>query len=76
MALDFKSIEVDKVEAINNYASFSPTATVPCLAIDDRVISDSGVILEFLEENSPDPSLLSDNAAINASNKIYGEISR
>tara|TARA_B100000965_G_scaffold139086_1_gene115761 strand:- start:497 stop:1141 length:645 start_codon:yes stop_codon:yes gene_type:complete len=74
VALDFKSIEVDKVEAINNYASFSPTATVPSLAIDDRVISDSGVILEFLEENSPHPSLLSDNAAINAQIRFMAKL--
>ncbi len=61
VALDFKSIEIDKVEAINNYGSFSPTATVPCLSIDDKMISDSGAILEFFEEYLPDPSLLSNN---------------
>ena len=74
VALDYKSIDIDKVEAINNYASFSPTATVPCLAIDGRMISDSGVILEFLEENSPNPSLLSDNATTNAQIRFMAKL--
>ena len=74
VALDYKSIDIDKVEAINNYASFSSTATVPCLAIDGRMISDSGVILEFLEENSPNPSLLSDNATTNAQIRFMAKL--
>lgn len=57
LALDFKSIEIDKIEAINNYGAFSPTATVPCLSIDGFMISDSGAILEFLEEKYPEPTL-------------------
>ena len=64
--LDFKSIEIDKIEAINNYGSFSPTATVPCLSIDGLMISDSGAILEFLEEKYPVPSLLSDHPNVNS----------
>jgi len=64
--LDFKSIEIDKIEAINNYGSFSPTATVPCLSIDGLMISDSGAILEFLEEKYPEPSLLSDHPNVNS----------
>ena len=64
--LDFKSIELEKVEAINNYGTFSPTATVPCLSIDGLMISDSGAILEFLEEKYPEPSLLSDQPNINS----------
>lgn len=64
--LDFKSIEIDKIEAINNYGSFSPTATVPCLSIDGLMISDSGAILEFLEEKYPEPSLLSDYPNVNS----------
>jgi len=65
-ALDFKSIEIDKIEAINNYGSFSPTATVPCLSIDGLMVSDSGVILEYLEEKYPKPSLLSGDPSINS----------
>ena len=65
-ALDFKSIEIDKIEAINNYGSFSPTATVPCLSIDGLMVSDSGVILEYLEEKYPKPSLLSDHPNVNS----------
>jgi len=65
-ALDFKSIEIDKVEAINNYGSFSPTATVPCLSIDGLMISDSVAILEFLEEKFPEPSLLSGHPDTNS----------
>ena len=65
-ALDFKSIEIDKIEAINNYGSFSPTATVPCLSIDGLMVSDSGVILEYLEEKYPKPSLLSVDPSINS----------
>ena len=65
-ALDFKSIEIDKIEAINNYGAFSPTATVPCLSIDGLMISDSGAILEFLEEKYPKPTLLSNEAHINS----------
>ena len=65
-ALDFKSVEIDKIEAINNYGSFSPTGTVPCLSIDGLMISDSGAILEFLEEKYPEPPLLSNETHINA----------
>ncbi len=65
-ALDFKSIEIDKIEAINNYGAFSPTATVPCLSIDGLMISDSGAILEFLEEKYPEPTLLSNEPHINS----------
>jgi len=65
-ALDYKSIDLDKVEAINNYRAFSPTATIPCLSIDGLMISDSGAILEFLEEKYPEPSLLSNEPHINS----------
>ena len=64
--LDYKSIELDKVEAINNYGAFSPTTTVPCLSIDGLMISDSGAILEFLEEKYPEPALLSNEPHINS----------
>ena len=72
--LDFKSIEIDKVEAINNYGAFSPTATVPCLSIDGLMISDSGAILEFLEEEYPDPSLLSDQPNINSNIRFLAKL--
>ena len=72
--LDFKSIELDKVEAINNYGAFSPTATVPCLSIDGLMISDSGAILEFLEEEYPDPSLLSDQPNINSNIRFLAKL--
>ena len=39
VAIDFKSIDIEKIEAINNYGAFSPTATVPCLSIDNKMIS-------------------------------------
>ena len=72
--LDFKSIEINKVEAINNYGAFSPTATVPCLSIDGLMISDSGAILEFLEEEYPDPSLLSDQPNINSNIRFLAKL--
>ena len=72
--LDFKSIELDKVEAINNYGAFSPTATVPCLSIDGTMISDSGAILEFFEEKYPEPSLLSDQPDINSKIRFLAKL--
>ena len=72
--LDYKSIELDKVEAINNYGAFSPTATVPCLSIDETMISDSGAILEFLEEKYPEPSLLSDQPNINSKIRFLAKL--
>ena len=72
--LDYKSIELDKVEAINNYGAFSPTATVPCLSIDGLMISDSGAILEFLEEKYPEPSLLSNQPTINSKIRFMAKL--
>lgn len=66
VVLDYKSIEIDKVEAINNYTSFSPTGTVPCLLIDSLPIADSGSIIEFLEAQFPSPSLLTNDNQTNA----------
>lgn len=72
--LDYKSIELDKVEAINNYSAFSPTATVPCLSIDGLMISDSGAILEFLEEKYSEPSLLSNQPTINSKIRFMAKL--
>jgi len=66
VVLDYKSIEIDKIEAINNYSSFSPTGTVPCLIIDSQPIADSGSIVEYLEAQFPTPSLLSKDNQTNA----------
>ena len=63
--IDFKSLEIEKIEAINNYGAFSPTATVPCLSIDNNMISDSSSIIEYFEEAFSSPSLLSKDAGTN-----------
>ena len=73
-ALDFKSIEIDKIEAFNNYGAFSPASTVPCLSIDGLMISDSGAILEFLEEKYPEPHLLSNENHINAKIRFLAKL--
>ena len=65
VVIDFKSIDIEKIEAINNYGSFSPTATVPCLSIDNSMISDSSSIVEYFEEVFPSPSLLTKDANTN-----------
>tara|TARA_Y100000996_G_C22531135_1_gene646504 strand:+ start:632 stop:1276 length:645 start_codon:yes stop_codon:yes gene_type:complete len=66
VAIDYKSLEIEKLEAINNYGVFSPTATVPCLSINEMMISNSSAILEFLEDSFPDPTLLSKNPEVKA----------
>ena len=66
VAIDYKSLEIEKLEAVNNYGAFSPTATVPCLSINGKMISASSAILEFLEDSHPEPSLLSQNPEIRA----------
>ena len=65
VVIDFKSIDIEKIEAINNYGAFSPTATVPCLSMDNNMISDSSSIVEYFEEVFPSPSLLTKDANTN-----------
>ena len=65
VVIDFKSLEIEKIEAINNYGAFSPTATVPCLSIDNNMISDSSSIIEYFEEAFSSPSLLTKDAGNN-----------
>lgn len=65
VVIDFKSLEIEKIEAINNYGAFSPTATVPCLSIDNNKISDSSSIIEYFEEAFSSPSLLTKDAGTN-----------
>ena len=65
VVIDFKSLEIEKIEAINNYGAFSPTATVPCLSIDNNMISDSSSIIEYFEEAFSSPSLLTKDPGTN-----------
>jgi glutathione S-transferase len=65
VVIDFKSLEIEKIEAINNYGAFSPTSTVPCLSIDNNMISDSSSIIEYFEEAFSSPSLLTKDAGTN-----------
>ena len=65
VVIDFKSLEIEKIEAINNYGAFSPTATVTCLSIDNNMISDSSSIIEYFEEAFSSPSLLTKDAGTN-----------
>ena len=65
VVIDFKSLEIEKIEAINNYGAFSPTATVPCLSIDNNMISDSSSIIEYFEEAFSSPSLLTKDVDTN-----------
>ena len=65
VVIDFKSIDIEKIEAINNYGAFSPTATVPCLSDGNNMISESSSIVEYFEEAFPSPPLLTKNANTN-----------
>ena len=65
VVIDYKSLDIEKIEAINNYGAFSPTATVPCLSVDNHMISDSSSIVEYFEETFSSPSLLTNNSGTN-----------
>jgi len=66
IALNLKNIEHEAVsvnlltgeEAKPEYAAINPQKLVPALEIDGRILYQSMAILEYLEENHPEPPLL------------------
>ena len=69
IAVNLKKIDCIKIEAVNNFKSFSPTGTIPCLIDGDFKISNTFSILYYLEKKFPSPSILSDN--LEETSKIF-----
>lgn len=53
--VDFRRIEVDLANKPAWFRALSPLGKVPLLRVGDRVIFESAVILEYLEETQPHP---------------------
>lgn len=53
------------------YLKLNPSGVVPTLAHEDRLIRESAVICEYLEEAFPEPSLLADKPVIRAKARIW-----
>ena len=53
------------------YLKLNPNAVVPTLVDSDDVIIESSVILQYLEDTQPDPSLLPDGALERAQMRVW-----
>ncbi len=66
MALIEKGVDFEIVEAMpsqdDDYLEKSPMGKVPCLETDTGFLSETNVILEYLEETCPGPSLMPEDA--------------
>ena len=70
-ALAEKGVDVDKSHYIDilageqftdEYKKINPKAVVPSLVHDDKVLNESTVICEYLEETHPEPNLIGNSA--------------
>ncbi len=56
-----KGIEFEEIHAMpnqeNEFTSKSPMGKVPCIEVDGAYLSETGVILDYLEDISPTPAL-------------------
>ena len=71
LVLAEKKIEVDLVEekyweADPEFLRRNPAGMVPVLKIDDLTLSESSAIVEYIEEQHPDPALMPKDAATRA----------
>jgi glutathione S-transferase len=80
-AIEFKGLSVETLDAPEGglkspaYLAINPLGKLPTLVLDDgRTIPESQVILEYLEEISPKPSLYPGNAIDNAVARLIPRI--
>jgi glutathione S-transferase len=68
-------VEVDLMAGANRkepYLSKNPAGQLPCLELDDgRVIAETTVICEYLEEQKPEPALIGKTAADRAETRMW-----
>lgn len=62
MQVRAKNIPVELVAVPENRASINPVGKIPALHVDGRIIPESEVICEYLEDRFPEPSLRPANA--------------
>jgi maleylacetoacetate isomerase len=61
---DYKSIHLVKNEQMSDeFTVMNPSQELPVLQIDGHALSQSGAIIEYLEETRPEPALLPKSAA-------------
>jgi len=83
IALAVKNIEVEAIEIHlvkdggeqhqQDFRAINPQGLVPALEVNGNIITQSMAILDYLEEQYPKPSLLSDDAVIRAQIKAFAQ---
>ena len=64
---DYVAVHLQRNEQFNeSYAAMSPSRLVPLLKDDDRIVTQSLAIVEYLDETHPNPPLLPGDAAARA----------
>ena len=72
IAFDSHNIDLRAGEQFDpGYLKLNPNAVVPTLVDSDDVVIESSVILQYLEDTRPDPSLLPDGALDRAQMRIW-----
>ena len=68
-----KGIEFEEVETKPNqeqeFTAKSPMGKVPCIEVENSFLSETGVILDYLEESNPSPALYPADAFERAKNR-------
>lgn len=60
--------------ASDEFKKINPSGKIPALEVDGRVLGESGVICEYLEDRFPSPSLRPDDAFDRAQSRLVSQI--
>jgi maleylacetoacetate isomerase len=76
IALNLKGVPYDYISAVaigEGYRAINPQGLMPALNVGERVIAQSGAILDYLEETHPDPPLLPADPVTRAQARAFGQ---